>query len=121
MSRALAVAAIAACGAFGVYGTFYTGFQNGLFDAMTAAIGPEAKEFHYPGGPAPYRTVFTGIVPIDRHLAGMIAFFTIAIDGAKTWDGTLSFWYLMAQFSAGMGLIALEGFRAGNRGKLVSW
>ena len=119
MPRALAIAAIAACGAFGVYGTLYTGFQNGLFDAITVAVRP--GEVNYPGGPPPYRTVFTGVAPIDRQLTTLVAFFVIMVDGARAWDVTLADGYFMAQFCAGWSVIALEGYRAGNRGKLVSW
>jgi hypothetical protein len=110
------------CAGFGGYGTFGAGSQNGLFEVISNSAGrPAASERYIPGGPEPIRTRYTGVVAIDDHVIVLVAFFTFLIDGPQTWDITLSYWYLMAHFCAGWTLMALEGLRKGNRGKLVSW
>ena len=119
--KALTVVIISACGSLGVYGTLVTGSQNGLFNAISHSLGPTAREPFSLGGPAPLRTAFTGIDAIDRQLSILVAFFTIAVDGPRSWDVTLSQWYLLGQFCAGFSLLVLEGLRQGNQGKLVSW
>ncbi|KAK3348717.1 hypothetical protein B0T25DRAFT_457253 [Lasiosphaeria hispida] len=119
---AVAVLAIVAAGVFGAYGTLGIGSYNGLFDSITNAIGHDAtNQSHFPHGPEPYLTSFTGIEAIDRTLMGTIAFFTFIIDGPQTWNVTLSYWYLMAQYSAGMTLMNLEGWRRSNYWRVVSW
>lgn len=121
LPRVLTAAVIVACGTLGVYGTLVAGFQNGLFDAISQSVGPGGRQPSYLGGPAPSRATFTGIEAIDSVLFGLVAFFTIMIDGPRSWDVILSNWYLIAQFCAGFSLLVLEGHRQGNRGRLVSW
>lgn len=121
MSRAATVAVLAACSIFGAYGTFGAGIQNGLFDSITKSSGCGVKDKYLLGGPAPYKTTYTGFAAVDSPLTTMIAFFTYIIDGPKTWDVVLVYWYLMAQFCAGWTLLSLEGLRKGNRGRIVSW
>ncbi|KAK0724535.1 hypothetical protein B0H67DRAFT_481923 [Lasiosphaeris hirsuta] len=116
---AVTVLAILAAGIFGAYATLVTGSRNGLFDSITNAI----DQLSFPYGPEPYPTSFTGIEAIDGPLRGTIVFFTYIIDGPQTsgWHLTLSYWYLMAQYSAGMSLVALEGRRKSNYWRVVSW
>lgn len=97
------------------------GFKNGLFDSMTKSAGHQIKDKYFPGGPAPYKTSYTGVQAIDDHLVTLISFFIYIIDGPKTWDVVLVYWYLMAQFCAGWMLLSMEGLRQGNRGRIVSW
>ncbi|KAJ9150778.1 hypothetical protein NKR23_g3349 [Pleurostoma richardsiae] len=122
LSRVVVILILLGCAGFGGYGTFGAGSQNGLFEVISNSAGrPAASERYIPGGPEPIRTRYTGIVAIDDHVIVLVAFFTFLIDGPQTWDITLSYWYLMAHFCAGWTLMALEGLRKGNRGKLVSW
>lgn len=121
MSRPAAIAILVAWAAFGVYGTFVAGFSNGLFDSISKSAGHEVKDRYFPGGPAPYKTTYTGIEAVDNQLVTLIVFFTYIIDGPKTWDVVLVYWYTMAQFCAGWTLLSLEGLREGNRGHAVSW
>ncbi len=120
LARAGTVTALLGCAALGAYGTLVTGSRNGLFDSISRATGAGGAPY-YPGGPTPYRTEYTGIEPVDKHLAFLVTFFTLIIDGPQTRDVALSYWYLMAHFGAGMCLLLLEGCRKGNQWRAVSW
>ncbi|KUI68481.1 hypothetical protein VM1G_04663 [Cytospora mali] len=119
--RSATIATLAACAVLGAYGTFVAGIKNGLFDSITKSAGQKVHDKYFPGGPAPYKTTYTGFDVIDGHLIILIAFFTYIIDGPKTWDVVLVYWYLMSQFCAGWTLLSLEGLRKGNKGRVVSW
>lgn len=121
MSRLATIGILAACSAFGAYSTIGTGIKNGLFDSIGRSAGRKVVDRYFPGGPAPYKTTYTGIEAIDDPLVIIIAFFTYIIDGPKTWDVVLVYWYLMAQFCAGWTLLSLEGLRKANKGHVVSW
>ncbi|KAK7743270.1 hypothetical protein SLS53_004355 [Cytospora paraplurivora] len=109
------------CSAFGAYSTIGTGIKNGLFDSIGRSAGRKVVDKYFPSGPAPYRTTYTGIEAIDNPLIIIIAFFTYIIDGPRTWDVVLVYWYLMAHFCAGWTLLSLEGLRKANKGRVVSW
>lgn len=121
--RWLTIAILAGCSALGAYATFGAASKNGLLAAIGKAVGsdvePEAK--HFPGGPTPYKTTYTGITAIDDTLLTLIAFFIILLDGPKTQDTVWVSRYLMTQFLAGWVLLTLEGLRKGNKGRVVSW
>jgi hypothetical protein len=119
--QAVALIIIIGCAVLGTYGTLITGGTNGLFETITFTTGQFATKPYIPAGPQPIRTTFTGVYPIDRQLLVLVSFFTFIIDGPQTWDVRLSYWFLMAHFSAGWCLVSLEGLRRGNRGKLLSW
>lgn len=121
MSRPVTIVVLAACSIFGAYGTFVAASQNGLFESITKSSSYGVKNRYFLGGPAPYKTTYTGLEAVDNQLSTLIAFFTYIIDGPKTWDVVLVYWYLMAQFCAGWTLLSLEGLRRGNRGRAVSW
>lgn len=121
--RWLTIAILAGCSAFGAYATFGAASKNGLFAAITKAVGPDVKpkSKHLPGGPAPYKLSYTGVAGIDDHLLTLISFFTIILDGPKTLDLVWVTRYVMTQFLAGWVLISLEGLRHGNKGRIASW
>lgn len=121
MSRPATIAILAACSAFGAYGTLVAGFNNGLFDSITKSTGHDVKDKYFPTGPAPYKMTYTGIEAIDEYFVGLIGFFIYIIDGPKTWDVVLVYWYLISQLCAGWMLLSMEGLRLGNRGRIVSW
>lgn len=114
---------LAACSAFGAYATFGAASKNGLFAAITKAVGAgvKPKSRHLPGGPTPYKTTYTGVAAVDDHLLTLIAFFTLLLDGPKTQDAVWVSRYMITQFLAGWVLLTLEGLREGNKGRVVSW
>lgn len=121
--RWLTIAILAGCSAFGAYATFGTASQNGLLAAISKAVGSNVKpkSKHFPGGPAPYKIMYTGITGVDEYLLTLISFFTIILDGPKTQDVVWVTRYMLTQFLAGWVLISLEGLRQGNKGRIVSW
>lgn len=124
IARSITIIVLLACSAFGAYATLGTASRNGLFAALTKAAGPDvrAKSKHFPGGPAPYKTTYTGIAAIDDHLLLLISFFTIILDTTtKTQDVSWVSRYLLTQFLAGWVLLSVEGLRRGNKGRIVSW
>lgn len=120
-SRALVLASLAACGIIGGYSTMVAGSKNGFFEAIGACSRGTTGEPYIPGGPAPFKTNYTGISAVDNQLLVLVTFFATLIDGEKSWAVRLSLWYLMVQLWAGWSLLSLEGLRKGNRGRVVSW
>lgn len=118
-SRMVTTAALLACAGLGGYSVIATGLHSGLFAVLTAAS--QAADPYVPGGPAPFRTSYTGIDGLDKHLMSLITSFSFLTDGPQTWSTTLAYWYLMMQLFAGWDLVVLEGHRRGNRGRAVSW
>lgn len=121
MSRPVAIAFLAACAAFGAYGAMGTGLRNGLFESITKSAGRDVQDRYFPTGPAPYKMTYTGIEAVDDLLVTLVGFFTYIIDGPRTWDIVLVYWYLMSQLCAGWMLLSMEGMRLGNAGRLASW
>jgi hypothetical protein len=122
MSRPLTIVALTGCAIIGIYGAMYVGATNGFFDALTAAaVTPPPAERSIPGSPAPFKSTYTGFVPVDAQLSVLVGFFCCILDGGRTWDVTLGFWYVMAQFLVGWCLLSLEGLRVGNRGRAAGW
>ncbi|KAJ2897696.1 hypothetical protein MKZ38_004473 [Zalerion maritima] len=118
----LLVVSLAACALVGGYGTLVVGSLNGFFEALGASADlPDPSERYMPGGPVPFTGTWTGFEPLDGLLRGLVSFFSSAIDGAQTWDVTLSYHYIMLNFFCGWNLLVLESFRAGNQGRAVSW
>lgn len=70
----------------------------------------------------PFRRVYSGVGPVDRHLQRLVGFFTALLDdpGAGWESSALLFWGL-AQMGGVWTLIMLESLRSGSRGRLVSW
>lgn len=120
MSRVLTSGLLAALCAFGAYGVFGAASYNGLLSALAATGGSHG---YCPGAPTPFPTTgYTGASAVDDQLRGPICFFTILVQGPKKGeDVSWSSWYILAQLAAGWALIALEGLRRGNRGRVVSW
>lgn len=120
MLKPLILGLIGSCALIGGYGAFGMGAKNGLFDGLHKSILREEAPY-VPGHKFPIQHSFTGIPVIDGHLSTLTAIFICLIDGDKTWDITLSWWYLAINFLAGWCLLVLEGMRRGNVGKAVSW
>lgn len=122
-ARFLTIALLAGCSAFGAYATLGTASRNGLLAALRKAAGPavKAKSKYFPGGPAPYKTTYTGIAAVDDALVVLITFFTVILSEANPQDVSWVTRYLTTQFLAGWVLIYVEGLRRGNKGRIVSW
>lgn len=85
-ARYVTIAILAGCSAFGAYATMGTSSRNGLFAALTKAAGHgvKAKSKYFPGGPAPYKTTYTGVEAIDNQLLVLIGFFSVILGGGNT-------------------------------------
>lgn len=117
--RNATAAALLALAAWGAYATYGVGFQNGLFKTIRASLGNENP--YVPGGVSPLRTRYVASPVIDRHISVLISFFSYIIDLPRTRDVDVTSLLVMGQFCAGWALIRFEGWRLGNKRKLVSW
>ncbi|KAI0128516.1 hypothetical protein BJ170DRAFT_621881 [Xylariales sp. AK1849] len=107
------------CSAFGAYATIGAMTSNGFGDVLSAVAS--GKRSTLLGAPEPFRRSFTGIGPIDNQLTILVGFFSAVFDGDVPPENTLFYVWGMAQFAAGWTIVLLEGSRAGNQGRLVSW
>ncbi|KAK3323838.1 hypothetical protein B0T19DRAFT_486138 [Cercophora scortea] len=109
LTRVAAVLAIAACGSIGIYGAIVESLRNGFFDVLHNTVGGGAvlANRYIPGAPEPLKLSYTGVAPIDRYLLGMIGFFSPFLDGERTWDVDVAYWYMMTHFCAGTGIMGL--------------
>lgn len=74
------------------------------------------------GAPEPFRTAYTGVGPIDRHLSVLVGFFASLLhDPGAGWEASAFFLWVLGQAGAAWTLLLLESLRAGNRGRLVSF
>ncbi|KAH8674032.1 hypothetical protein BX600DRAFT_223948 [Xylariales sp. PMI_506] len=106
-----------AASAFGGYTTIGSMITNGFSDVIKAvATGARATLI---GSPEPFRRVYTGVVPVDRHLTMMVGFFSALLDGAVPPERRLFSGWVLGQFGAGWTIVLLEGLRAGNRDRAV--
>ncbi|XXG96688.1 bud neck involved protein [Hypoxylon texense] len=108
--------------AFGLRATLGSLASNGMAPALRAVLDPSTGAASLPGAPSPLKTSFTGVGALDRQLAVLVAFFAALIDDPGKGGDALAFYvWGMAQFAAAWAAVVLEGRRAGNRGRLVSW
>jgi hypothetical protein len=73
----------------------------------------------YPGTKNDLVTIYTGIPPLDRQLAVLVAFFAPAVAGTNT-ALSLFLFFGFGQFGAFWALMVMESLRKGNQGKIVS-
>lgn len=117
---ALLVASLLACALVGGYAAIGSMGRSGFTDAIFAhVVDPGAGGF--PGAPTPLLRRYTGIEAVDYGLAVLVGFFSGLIGGDVAPQYRLFTLWGMTQFAACWTLVALEGLRAGNRGRLVSW
>lgn len=121
--RTLTAGILVACAVWGGYATMGACDKNGLLNVLGSTSGYDATEKYFLGGPTPYKTTYTGIEVVDNHLAALIGFFVILIDGPATWDVAVTYWLLMAEACAAWLFMRLEGYRGGNsqQWRIVSW
>lgn len=117
--RNATAAALLFLAAWGAYATYGLGAQNGLFDTIHASLDVENP--YVPGGVSPLRTRYVASPVIDKHITVLISFFSYAIDPPHTKDVDVTSLVVMAHFCAGWALIRFEGWRLGNKQKLIAW
>lgn len=94
--------------------------KNGFGDAIFTHV-VNAPHEGFPGAPKPLLREFTGVKVLDDLLAVLVGYFSALLDGDVAPQHRLFGIWGMAQFGACWTLVALEGLRRGNRGRLVSW
>lgn len=119
---ALLVASLLACALVGGYAAVGSMDRSGFSDAIFAhVVDAEPGAGGFPGAPAPLLRRYTGIEAVDYVLAVLVGFFSGLIGGDVAPQYRLFTLWGMTQFGACWTLVVLEGLRAGNRGRLVSW
>ncbi|KAK7755686.1 hypothetical protein SLS62_002297 [Diatrype stigma] len=122
---ALLVASLLACALVGGYAAVSSmgrsGFTDAIFTYVVDADPHDKSAGGFPGAPAPLLRRYTGIEAVDYGLAVLVGFFSGLIGGDVAPQYRLFTLWGMTQFGACWTLVALEGLRAGNRGRLVSW
>lgn len=96
---------------------------NGFGDASWRyVIDPPADvEAGFPGAPRPFFRDFTGLAPLDQAFAALVAYFSALLDGDVPPHVALYGVWAFCQFMPLTILLLLEGWRDGNRGRLVGW
>jgi hypothetical protein len=82
---------------------------------------PDGSEPGFPGAPRPLFRDFTGLAPLDTALGAYVAYFSALLDGNVPPRVTLYGVWALCQFVSLSVILVLEGWRAGNRGRLVGW
>ncbi len=74
------------------------------------------------GALEPFRRTYTGVKAFDGILSKLVGFFaTLLDDPGAGWEVTAIYAWMASQLAAAWTLLQLEGLRAGNRGRLVSF
>ena len=120
LSRPVLAAALLGCSALGFYATVGVMATNGLGDAILSYV-IEPPHRGLPGAPEPMVVEYTAFTPIDTILRLQVGYFSALFDGDVAPETRLFAIWGMVQFGACWALLVLEGLRAGNRGKLISW
>ncbi|KAH8671247.1 hypothetical protein BX600DRAFT_242600 [Xylariales sp. PMI_506] len=99
--------------------------SNGFGDAswiyFNSLSSDPAATPGFPGAPKPHFRNYTGVANVDVVLAALAAFFSGLLDGDVAPEYTLYAIWAFLQFMSLSVLVILEGFRPGNKGKLVAW
>jgi len=114
--RVLVLVALPLLSLAGYYSLWRVGTQNGTFGHIQRVL-VQAQNAKLPGTEFPLIRHYTGIAPVDRQLVILVTFFAHAVDGSSA---GFSSWG-MTQFGAAWCVMVMEGLRAGNKGKLISW
>ncbi|KAL1304347.1 hypothetical protein AAFC00_000745 [Neodothiora populina] len=115
MKHYLTVAVLLLASTYGTYALFGFGYKNGLL----ALVQEQLKSGHVADGVAAEVTSPTGIASADEQLAGLLTFFWPVLDGSRP-DVSLHCLYFGGQCIAMWTITAIEGLRAGNRGRMVA-
>ena len=114
--RVLALVALPILSYLGYYNTFHTAGLNGTGKLLSSVL-KSGEEARFPGTDESLLRTYTGVAQIDEVITMLVAFFAHTVDGSVLWFGRFG----AGQFGAAWGLMVMEGLRAGNRGRLVSW
>lgn len=100
-----------------LYSIWYLLLHNQTGDLMSRIrdFGPRLL----PNTKAPLKTSYTGIPPVDYQLTVLTLFFWEIVDGYPP-QASLQAFHFFGQFLAAICLLMIEGYRRGNRGKLIS-
>jgi len=102
---------------FAVTGTFILSYNNGFLaqlQSYQAAPSPNLPDSHFA-----LKNHWTGIGPIDKLCVQFIAFFWPVLNGLNP-SLSLQGVHFLGQGYAIWTLVLVEGFREGNKGKLVA-
>ncbi|RYP04998.1 hypothetical protein DL765_009980 [Monosporascus sp. GIB2] len=118
--RPVLAAGLLGCALVGGYASVGSIGKNGFGDAISSYI-LDSPHAGFPGAPRPLLREYTGLGPVDDLLATLVGFFSGLFDGDVAPECRVFAIWGIAQFAACWTLLALEGLRAGNHGRLVSW
>ncbi|KAK7739622.1 hypothetical protein SLS62_011240 [Diatrype stigma] len=106
---------------FGLYATLGVLTKTGA-GLVTRDLASAPAPAVLRGAPEPFRTTYTGVGPVDRHLSVLVGFFAALLDDPGAgWDTSAFFLWTLGQAGAAWTLLLLESLRAGHRGRLVSF
>ncbi|KAL8364704.1 hypothetical protein RB595_003809 [Gaeumannomyces hyphopodioides] len=94
--------------------------KSGWFDVIDAWGAAHPTQLPGTGVDDTLRTAYTGVPAVDHHIAGGMRVFGAMANGHHQPLSLFSFWFA-GQLLAVHTLQVLEGLRAGNRGKLISY
>ncbi|RYP29244.1 hypothetical protein DL767_006843 [Monosporascus sp. MG133] len=118
--RPALAAGLLGCALVGGYAAVGSMSKNGFGDAIFSYV-VDPPHAGFPGAPTPLLREYTGLGPADDVLAVLVGFFSGLFDGDIAPEHRIFTLWAMTQFAMCWTLLALEGLRAGNRGRLVSW
>lgn len=108
------------CSLFGFYATLGTLKKTGAGLVLRELASGEVTVLR--GAPEPFRRTYTGVEAIDRTLSILVAFFAALLsDPGAGWDAYALVVWMIGQTGAAWNILLLEGLRAGNRGRIVSF
>lgn len=97
--------------------TFILSSQHGLFEQLDQIC--QSSSPHLPNTHAPLRRSFTGLQGIDHQLQILMLFFHDAISGQFP-ASSIQVAHFAGQIVPGWMVVVLEGYRAGNSGRLIA-
>jgi hypothetical protein len=100
---------------WGVTATLVFSSKNGLFPALSEL----PKTGLLPGTKEPIRYNYTGLKGLDQHLGSLVCFFWVMITGDSP-DVSLHSIDFVGQGTAAWVICVVEGFRTGNKRRVVS-
>lgn len=108
------------CSLFGVYATLGALPKTGAGLILRDLASGKATVLR--GAPEPFRRIYTGVAPVDKTLSILVGFFAgLLSDPGAGWDASAFVVWMIGQAGGAWTLLLLEGLRAGNRGRAVSF
>ncbi|KAL8415023.1 hypothetical protein RB594_006016 [Gaeumannomyces avenae] len=113
----LFLVALSAAGAYCIMGLAWRSGLGDLNDKIAAEFPTRMPGFDTDGTLASH---YTGNARVNQQLAGIVRFFATMTSGELQPLSLFSFWF-SGQALAGLVIMTLDGLRAGNRGKAISY